>query len=154
MGSVGELGPISRMRRRRRRTVHVEKELVDVAPPPVLTWFVRTEYRVIRMLMPVRSRVPVRGVVAAADVPTTHTEPQVHPISAHPEAVLTAPARRFDGLDGIEMSALRSQGIPSFVPLMLDRRRLRHAILAAQSGPWLRDVTGGCAPFAVPGSLP
>ena len=57
----------------------------------------------------VRSRVAVRGVVAAPDVPALHAEAQVDPRSADAQAVLAARARRLHiDVDRVEMRACLS----------------------------------------------
>jgi hypothetical protein len=55
------------------------------------------------MLLPMRCGVPVRGLVAAADMAAVHAEAKVQPCSPHPQAVLTASARRNHWLDGVEV---------------------------------------------------
>jgi hypothetical protein len=62
--------------------------------------------------MKVRRRVPLRGVVTAADVAALLTHPQVDPVpSALGQAVLTAGRRRLDLEDLIEMGAGLSHSI-------------------------------------------
>jgi hypothetical protein len=57
--------------------------------------------------MKVLRRVPVRRVVAAADVPTLQAQTEMHPPAAHLQALLTAVRGvRRDGVDVIEMRAL------------------------------------------------
>src|SRR5438874_6219837 len=78
-------GAHSRVRRsrvrERRCVVDGEEEIVDVAVPPVLTWFVGLdEWVVLRTEM--GGGVAVRRVVTAADVATGHAHPQVHPLTA------------------------------------------------------------------------
>jgi hypothetical protein len=50
-------------------------------------------------------RVLVLGAVAAAHVPAAHAEPQVNPLVADPEAILTPVRASRDFVDLIEMFA-------------------------------------------------
>lgn len=63
-------------RKSRRRSAHLR---VPVAPPPRLTRFVGTHDRVSR-LREMRGRVPMRARIAASDMPTGETHPQVRPV--------------------------------------------------------------------------
>src|SRR5436190_2707249 len=66
-----------------------ERDLVDVAPAPVLARLGRADDRM-GGLVEVRGRVPVRRVVAAADVPAGLAHAQMHPPAAGPQALLAA----------------------------------------------------------------
>jgi hypothetical protein len=88
----------------RRCAVEREIEIVDVAVPPILAWFVGLDYRVV-LRTEVRGGVPVRRVVAAADVATGHAHPQVYPVTANAQAVLATDAARRDVGDLVEVTA-------------------------------------------------
>ena len=92
------------MRGRRRGALDFEEEVIGVAPPPVLSWLVRADDGVIGILVPMRCGVPVRGLVAAADVTAVHAKAKVQPSSPHPQAILTTGARGDHGLNGVEVS--------------------------------------------------
>ena len=70
-----------------------ERNLVDVAPAPVLAGLERTNDRVRRGVV-VRGRVPVGGVVAAADMPAGQADPEMQPFAARAQAILAAVNRR------------------------------------------------------------
>src|SRR5262245_9378522 len=97
-------GP-SRVRWRARRAVDVERELIDVAPPPVFTRLVRPDDGMVVVRVPVRGGMPVRRVVATADVTARHADPQVQPALPDAQAVFTPGARRCHVGDGVEMRA-------------------------------------------------
>jgi len=74
--------PVGKLRvRERLRAVDLEREIVDVAVPPVLTGLVGLDDRVIRRVK-VRGRMPVGRLVTAADVTARFAQPQVDPLSA------------------------------------------------------------------------
>jgi len=52
-----------------------------------------------------RGGVPVRGIVAAADVAARHAHPQVHPLAADAQAVFASFAARRDVGDLVEVGA-------------------------------------------------
>ena len=86
----------------RRCAVDVEREIVLVAVPPVFARFVRLDDRM-ALRMEVRGRVPIRRVVAAADVATRHAQTQVHPSTADSQAVYASVAARFHLDDLVEV---------------------------------------------------
>src|SRR4030088_2759439 len=69
-------------------TSRIERHVVHVAPRPILTGLKRPHDRVTGPAE-VRGGVLVLRVVAAADVPARHAEPQVDPRIADPQAILT-----------------------------------------------------------------
>src|SRR5262249_1726445 len=73
----------------RRKLGALEVHLVDVAPAPVLASLQRLDDGVLRLVEVLR-RVPVRARVAAAHVTAAEAQSQVHPASAHLQAVLAA----------------------------------------------------------------
>src|SRR5207302_7307134 len=73
----------------------VDHLIVGVAVRPVLAGLERLDDRVPRPVGVLR-RVLVRRVVAAADVPAGHAEPQVDPLVSGFEALLAAAAARLD----------------------------------------------------------
>src|ERR1700740_2118948 len=74
----------------------------------------------------------VFGRVAAADVATAQTQPQVHPTVAHLQALLAAMGLRLYALDLIEMSAILGHRVPSVWLGLLDRSLNRDADLEAR----------------------
>src|SRR5262245_28062851 len=96
------------MRRRGRCAGDVEHQVVDVAVPPVLARLVRADDRMLVVRVEMRRRVPVRRLVAAADMTTSHAETEVHPTAPHPEAVLATPARRLDRVVEVNVLARRA----------------------------------------------
>src|SRR3546814_671939 len=93
------------MRGRWRGAVDLEEQLVGIAPPPVLAWFVGADQRMAGVGVPVGRGVPVRGVVTAADVAAGHAQAEVQPPTADAHAVLAAVTRRRDVGDGLEVRA-------------------------------------------------
>src|SRR5262245_53128694 len=89
--------------RERWRAVEEEREVVDVAIPPVLARLVGLDDRVMHRVE-VRGRVPVRRLVAASDVAANHAQAEVHPLTADSQAVLASPAARCDVLDLVEVT--------------------------------------------------
>src|SRR6476659_2626744 len=75
--------------RRTARALEDECDLVDIAPAPILAGFDRADDRV-RCRVMVRSRMTIRGIVAAADVPTGEADPEVQPLAAVAQALLAA----------------------------------------------------------------
>src|SRR3954451_9477980 len=67
----------------------VQGDIVDEAPGPCLARLERADDRMIGAFG-VPSRVPVRRVVAAADVPAFQADPQMEPLPAGAQAVLAA----------------------------------------------------------------
>src|SRR3954451_24730559 len=68
--------------------VALQRQLVDVAPDPVLPGLKRAHHRVARVVV-MPGRVAVRARVAAAAVPACHAAPEADPaLLAHPSAVL------------------------------------------------------------------
>src|SRR3954447_3739273 len=100
------------------REVRDERDLVQVAPAPLLARLGRAHDRVVR-LVEVRRGVAVRRVVATADLAAFAAQPQVHPRRADLEALL-APldALRQLALDGVEVCACRHErnGTPRTKP--------------------------------------
>ena len=84
-GSSGEGG----MRVVPRTPSRTKRDLVDVAPAPVLAGLERADDRVRRGVV-VRSRVAVGRVVAAADVAAGEADPEVQPLAAVAQAILAA----------------------------------------------------------------
>ena len=82
----------------------VKIHLVDEAPAPVLAGFERLHDGVLRGTKMLR-RVPIRRIVAAANVPADHAEPKMYPLRADPEAVFAAVGARGDLAYLIEMRA-------------------------------------------------
>src|SRR5215207_2442316 len=87
-----------------RRAVEQEREVVDVAVPPVLAGLVGLDDGVASGTE-VAGGVTVGGVVAAADVTAGHAHAQVHPLAADAQAVLAALAARRHVGDLVEMAA-------------------------------------------------
>jgi hypothetical protein len=83
-----------RVRGRWRCSVDIERQLVRVAPPPILAGFVRTDHRMVVVRSPVSRRVPVRRRVTATNVPAVHAQTQVQPSPPNAEAVLATVTRR------------------------------------------------------------
>src|SRR3954468_11570890 len=94
---------------------NVECDIVDVAPDPVLARLGRARDRV-RVVPRVPARVPIRGRVAAADLPAARAHPQVPPAAADREALLATLDRVGEGreADLVEMGAV-GHGSPSVV---------------------------------------
>src|SRR5262245_5116476 len=101
----------SGVRGRRTRTRHLERQLVHVAPPPVLARLERADQRVVR-LVEVGGGVAVGRAVAAADVATGLAHPQVDPATAHAQAVLASLGGRRHGLDFGQVGAGVGHGMP------------------------------------------
>src|SRR3954451_8203775 len=82
-----------------------DERLVHEAPAPVFARLERTDERV-TVVVRVAACVAAGGGVTAADVPAAEAQPQVHPLHAGAQAVLTplGGARR-DGTDHREMGA-------------------------------------------------
>jgi MarR family len=79
----------------RRAAVNDEREVVDVAVPPVLSRLIGLDEGVVGAVE-VGGGVPVTGVVTAADVAAGHAHPQVDPPAADAQAVFAAVAARCD----------------------------------------------------------
>jgi hypothetical protein len=92
--------------RERWRAVDLEGEIVDVVVPPVLSWLVGLDERVI-FGTKVRGRVPVRRVVTAADVSARHAHSQVEPLTADAKAVLASIATGRHVANLVEVTARR-----------------------------------------------
>ncbi len=90
--------------RERRRALDEERQLVDVAPPPVLAGLVRLDQWV-RRRPEVRRRVLVLRVVATADVAAGEAFPEVHPGIAYDQALLTTVGARLYVMDLVQMRA-------------------------------------------------
>src|SRR3954447_321171 len=92
-----------------------EGDVVDVAPDPVLARLGRARDRV-RVVPRVPARVPIRGRVAAADLPAARAHPQVHPAAADREPLLATLDRVGEGreADLVEMGAV-GHGSPPVV---------------------------------------
>src|SRR5690606_10020670 len=86
-----------------RRPGDLERDLVAVAPPPVLARLVRPDDRVVAVGAEVGRGVPVGRAVAAADVPAGLADPQVEPAIAGAQAVLAAVRRGLHVADGVEV---------------------------------------------------
>src|SRR5215470_18831364 len=67
----------------------LDQLLIQVAPPPHLARLERPDHRVTGPVEVGRG-VPVRGGVAAPDMPAGQAQPQVDPVRALPQAVLAA----------------------------------------------------------------
>jgi hypothetical protein len=91
--------------RQSRHSANTEEDLVHVTPPPVLARLERPHHRMIVIRFPVRGGVPIRRVVATADVPAAHAQAKMHPPAAYLQTVLAPVARRCDVFDGIEVRA-------------------------------------------------
>src|SRR4029077_2770118 len=83
-----------------------ERDLVDVAPAPVLTRLERADDRVTARVR-VGGRVPVRRAVATADVAAGEADPEVQPFAADAEAVLATVDRGWElaNCDLVEVGA-------------------------------------------------
>src|SRR5579864_9765019 len=105
-----------------------ERDVVDVAPAPVLARLGRPDDRM-RRLVRVLRRVLVGRVVAATDLAALHAHAQVHPAAAGLEAFLAAGDRvgQLGELDRVEMAA-----------------DLGHRILTSNAGVWLMLVRCLC----------
>jgi hypothetical protein len=79
-----------------------ESDLVHVTPSPVLTGLERADDRVAAAMEVLRSVLVLR-LIAAADVPADHAEPQVHPTVASLKALFASVSIRLNVLDQIEM---------------------------------------------------
>jgi len=117
-GEAAELG----VRRRRWRAFYLEKQLVEVAPPPVLARFVGPDERVIRVLVPVGSGVAARGLSQKPAWPQrihrrrwTHSRPLRGQSSRPPLDVMTsARASRCEQRSAMKVSQFRTRGeVPS-----------------------------------------
>lgn len=95
----------SGVRRARALVRQLEGEVVDVAVVPVLTGLVGLDQRMVR-LPDVRSGVPIRRRVAAADVSALGAPAEVDPTGAHEQAFDAPVAARRDRLDVVEMGAV------------------------------------------------
>lgn len=84
----------SRVRRRRWLTLQIECDFIDKTPPPVLARLEGPDQGVVGKLMPVCGGMPVRRVVATADVPAMHADTKVDPSTTFAQAVLAPVARR------------------------------------------------------------
>src|SRR3954447_6736840 len=111
--------PAGKQRRRRYSGLAVdlavdERELVLVAPAPLFARLERADDRV-RRLVVVRGRVPIRRVVATADVTARGADPQVEPLPAHPQAVFASRDRfrQLLHLDLIEVGTARHHTTPA-----------------------------------------
>src|SRR5258706_1802028 len=82
----------------------LELDLVGVAPDPALARLERPDDRM-PGLPEMGGGMLVRRAVAAADVTAAHAEPEVHPRTAHSQAVLAAVAAGCDLVDLVEMLA-------------------------------------------------
>ena len=80
----------------------LEHDFVDIAPEPVLAGLVRLDDGVAGVVR-VFGGVPVRAVVAAADVPTDCAATQMHPLAAAGHALDAAGAARRHGADFIDV---------------------------------------------------
>jgi hypothetical protein len=74
------------VRRARRRTLDLHRDVVDVAPDPFLARLEALDDRVGR-LVEVAGRVPAGRVVAAPDVSALEAAAQVHPVATLGEAL-------------------------------------------------------------------
>jgi hypothetical protein len=79
-------------------SIRVERDLVDIAPAPVLARLERSHDRVAGQ-PEMGGRVLVLGAVATTDVTTYHAQPQMDPRIADPQAVLAAVRAGRDHLD-------------------------------------------------------
>lgn len=109
-----DVSQVERRRRNARRARHLRGEHsdpIDVAPGPLLAGLERPDDRVTRGVR-MRGRMPVRRLVAAADVPAIQANPQVEPLLSRCEALL-APVdgvRKFEELDATAMAAPKHEG--------------------------------------------
>jgi hypothetical protein len=90
-----------------------QQYVIEVAPAPGFAGLDRPGDGVTAAFM-VGSRVPVPGVVAAADVTAGHAYPEVDPHHSDVQAFLAARGAGSNGLDGVEMSA--TAGLVRFEP--------------------------------------
>ena len=96
----------------RRSVRQVEECLVDVAPAPVFGWIVAFDDRVAGGVE-VLGGVPVRRIVAAADMAALTAYAQMHPPVAGLETLLAAECARRHVADRIEMTtAIDASGFP------------------------------------------
>jgi hypothetical protein len=77
-------------------------DLIQIAPAPILTRFLRPDDRVTGGAKVLRRMFILRRV-ATSDVAANHAKAQVHPDIAHFEAFFASPCVRFDILDLIDM---------------------------------------------------
>src|SRR5207249_3659465 len=118
-----------------------ERDLVGVAPAPVLARLERADDRVRRCVM-VGGRMAVGRVVAAADVTARQTDAEMEPLAAAAQAVLAAVhlGGEFTHLDLVEMGAGARRGSHagerSGAPSLCVARRPGHARRGS--------VVGGC----------
>src|SRR4051794_27745785 len=116
----------------------LERELVHVAPEPVLAGLGGPDDRVLALRV-VRGGVTVRRVVAAADVPARRAHPQVHPRTADLQAILAAGdlVRNVADGDRVEMGAGCTQRrSPSPCSSSSYARSRSPRSLRAAAGPW------------------
>src|ERR1700682_36140 len=92
------------------RARDLERDVVDVAPEPVLTGLERLDDRV-RSFVKVKRRVLAGGLVATADVPALRAPPEMDPPPARQQALDAAGPTRIYRLDGIEVRADTHVGI-------------------------------------------
>src|SRR5438552_1706015 len=150
---VTGMSACSGMRRGGWRAVELEEQLVGIAPPPVLAGLVRTDERVVGMPGPVGGCVPVRRVVAAADVAAGHAEAEVDPPATGAQAVLAPVARRGDlGRRAQMCTRLRHSLLPVVVSVPWSYNgTARSGIPPTHPAPASPTAMGFCAP--PPGQL-
>ena len=103
---------VLRYRAQLRRLVRqIDFDPVDVAPAPTFRRVVAFDDRVMRRLE-VCARVPVRRIIAAADMTAPAAEAQMHPLAADLEALFAALGARRDHLDGRQCACSRSCVLP------------------------------------------
>jgi hypothetical protein len=88
-----------------RGPVDLEPELVDEAPPPVLTRLIGLDQRMAG-LVEVVGGVVIGRVVATTDVTADHAHPQMDPPASDALAVLTSVRRRDDLLHLVKVIAV------------------------------------------------
>ena len=82
----------------------VEQHFIDVTPAPPLRRIVALDHGMsggVKMF----GRMPIRGIVAAADMPAGAADPQMQPAAAALQAFLAAERARRDVLDAGDMAA-------------------------------------------------
>src|SRR5437660_1456251 len=94
-------------------TPRIERHVVHVAPRPILSGLERPHDRVTGPAE-VRGGVLVLRVVAAADVPARHAEPQVDPRIADPQAILTTVRAGRDFANLVPMRAFLCHTNPAY----------------------------------------
>ena len=83
----------------------IEKDLIDVTPAPAFGRIISLDNGMLGFVK-MRGRVPVRGLIAAANMAAGTADSQVKPRAADFEAFLAAARARPNCLNGVDVSAV------------------------------------------------